>query len=109
MTGDDAEAAQMVENEDVTDFSDYIGLYDAWPWNADTAFIVWEGKLAALRLSSNSPVQELRYWKHIEGDVFRRVRSDGLLAETWTFERDRSGNVIRVKIYGDYMQKIREF
>lgn len=109
MTGDGAEAAQMVENEDVTDFSDYIGLYDAWPWNADTAFIVWERKLAALRLSSNSPVQELRYWKHIEGDVFRRVRSDGLLAETWTFERDRSGNVIRVKVYGDYMQKIREF
>lgn len=107
MTGDGTEAAQMVENEDVTDFSDYTGLYDASPWNADTAFIVWEGKLAALRLSSNSPVQELRYWKHIEGDVFRRIRSDGVLAETWRFERDPSGNVERVKVYGDYLPKIR--
>ena len=105
--GDGAEATQVVENEDVTDFSDYTGLYDAWPWNADTAFIVWGGKLAALRLSSDSPVKELRYWEHIEGDVFRRMRGDGILAETWTFERGSSGNVKRVKVYGDYMRKIR--
>ena len=106
MTGDGVNVARDVENENPPDFSDYTGLYDAWPWNAESAFFVWEGELAGLRLSSDHPVQELRHWRHIEGDVFRRIRSDGLLAETWTFERDRSGNVIRVKVYGDYMQKI---
>lgn len=106
-TGKDSVGAQTIANKDMTSLSDYTGLYDAWPFNADTAFISWEGKLAALRLSSNSPVQELRHWKHVEGDVFRRIRRDGVLAESWTFERDPSGNVVRVKVYGDYLQKIR--
>ena len=47
ISGDSAEATPLVKNEDVLDLSDYTGLYDASPWNADTAFIVWEGKLAA--------------------------------------------------------------
>ena len=101
------ESENDTTDQGAAELSDYIGLYDALPWNADMAFISWEGHLAALRLSSNNPVQGLRHWKHIEGDVFRRVRSDGMLAETWTFERDSSGLVERVKIYGDYMRKIR--
>ena len=103
------EAAIDSEESDssTVSFSDYTGLYDAWPFNADTAFIVWDRKLAALRLSSDNPVQELRFWKHIDGDVFRRIRTDGVLAETWTFERDLAGNVVRVKVYGDFLKKIR--
>ncbi len=93
---DEANASPSVKGENIPNLSDYTGLYDASPWNAESAFIVWEGELAALRLSSNDPVQELRHWRHIKGDVFRRLRDDGLLAELWTFERDRSGKVIRV-------------
>ena len=89
------------------DLTEYLGLFDAWPWNADTAFISWQGELAALRLSSRNPVRDLRHWKHVDGDVFRRVRDDGLPVEKWTFERDASGEVVRVRVYGDHMNKIR--
>jgi CubicO group peptidase (beta-lactamase class C family) len=101
------DATPVKANIEPEQLQDYVGLYDVWPWNADTAFIAWKGQLSALRLSSINPVQDLRHWKHISGDVFRRIRSDGLLAEAWTFERDSSGNVVRVKVYGDYIKKIR--
>ena len=103
------EAATNSEESDSSteQYSEYTGLYDAWPFNADTAFVVWDGKLAALRLSSDSPVRELRFWQHVDGDVFRRIRADGVLAETWTFERDSTGNVVHVKVYGDFLKKIR--
>ena len=103
---DRAHVTPKVENENTPNLSDYTGLYDFTPFGTDGAIIVWEGELAAIRLSSNNPVREFRRLRHIEGDVFRRIRNDGVLAEAWNFERDKSGKVVRYKWYGDYVTKI---
>ncbi len=49
----------------------------------------------------------MTFFKHIEGDTFRRIRNDKELGETITFERDSNGEIIRVSSHGNYSVKMK--
>jgi CubicO group peptidase (beta-lactamase class C family) len=86
---------------------DYAGTYSAQPWSGEEAVIPWYGKLAVLGLPSENPARGMTLLKHVEGDTFRRVRSDQTLAEEVVFERDDSGRVVRKWQHSNYDTKIR--
>lgn len=89
-----------------TNLSDYEGYYNLQPWASEAYFSVWEGKLMQISLPSNSPANSMTFFKHIEGDTFRRIRDDGELGETLVFERNEQGAVTRYQSHGNYSEKL---
>lgn len=86
---------------------DYTGYYDAQPWWGETVIVPWQGNLAMVSLPADNPVQGFTLFKHIGGDIFRRIRDDETLGEELVFERDKSGKVIRFIRHSNYYPKIR--
>lgn len=76
------------------DLSAYEGHYavDNYPW--DTYVGINTDGLFALSLFDANAVENIQTLSHEDGDVFRRKRKDGSLAEAVIFERDADGEVI---------------
>ena len=94
------------KNEDEKNFSDYVGYYSSQPWWGEYFISTWNGKLVGLSLPSEKPAEAMTFFKHIEGDTFRRLRKDDELGETLVFERDDNGNVVRMQRHGNYSIRI---
>ncbi|HKJ02233.1 MAG TPA: serine hydrolase, partial [Longimicrobiales bacterium] len=90
-----------------SDLTPYVGRYSQQPWGGETAAIRWKGGLAFLSLPTDNPLQAITRLKHVEGDVFRRVRSDEELGEEIVFERDASGRVTGFRQFGNLSARIR--
>ena len=69
----------------------------------ETYISTWEGKLAMLDLPSNNPAKSMTLFKHIEGDIFKRVRSNGELGETLSFKRHENGNIEQMLVFENYI------
>ncbi len=84
---------------------DYAGSYSAQPWGSEEVILPWYGNLAVLSLPTDNP-SGFSQLKHISGDTFRRIRSDGALGETVIFERNKEGKVIRSWQHSNYSEKL---
>lgn len=87
------------------EFADYVGRYESF-WG-EQAIVAWDDSIASLPLPSDNPREALSKLRHIEGDVFRRVRDDGDLGEEVIFERDASGEVVRLRVHGNASERVR--
>ncbi len=94
----DTEASQKLKN--------YVGYYDSSPWWGETYVSTSNGKLVILSLPSNEPAEAMSFYKHIEVDVFRRIRKDKTLGETLTFLRDKDGTITKYERHGNFSQRI---
>ena len=92
-----------VENKNLQEF---VGYYSPMPWWSEKYISTWEDKLVSLVLPSEKPGESMIFYKHIEGDTFRRIRDDEELGETLVFERDKNGKIIHYKQHGNYSKKI---
>ena len=90
-----------------TDLEVYAGTYTAQPWSGESVVLSWYGKLAVLGLPSSNPASGLTLYRHIEEDVFRRIRKDETLGEELVFERDESGRVHRMWRNSNYSTKMK--
>ena len=81
------------------DFSAYVGTYTAQPWSGESAIVAWEDGLAELSLPSNDPVNGLTKLRKTGEHTFRRVRKDGELGETVTFEMGPDGKATALTWY----------
>jgi CubicO group peptidase (beta-lactamase class C family) len=52
---------------------DYTGSYDDQPWASESYLGTWNGNLVSLSLSSDNPAKAMTFYKHIEGDTFKRI------------------------------------
>lgn len=95
------------EAETVASLQQYVGYYSSQPWWSEEYVGILNGKLVTLSLPAEKPADAMTFYKHIEGDTFRRVRDDGELGETLVFERDGNGNVQRYISHGNYTVKIK--
>ena len=90
------------------EFDRYVGVYDTvWGRNA---VVRWKDGLAAVWLSSEAV--DLDEWiaplQHVEGHVFRRVRTDDeSLGEEWVFEADDDGQVASVTVHSNPAIRVR--
>lgn len=94
------------ESKEKKDLSEYVGYYSSQPWWSEEYVSTWEGKLVTLDLPSEKPGDSMTFFKHIEGDTFRRIRDDDELGETLVFERDENGNITRSWRHGNYSVRI---
>ena len=70
----------------------YTGLYSR-PLGTESAVLTWEGNLVVLGLPNSDPLSGLTKLKHMEGNSFRRIRSDGELGEEYLFEEGSDGTM----------------
>ena len=90
------------------EFDRYVGVYDT-VWGRE-AVVRWKEGLAAVWLSSRAI--DLDDWiaplKHVEGHVFRRVRTDDdSLGEEWVFEVGDDGQVVSVTVHSNPAIRVR--
>lgn len=88
------------------DLNEFVGFYSPMPWWGEEYISTWDGKLVTLALPSEKPEKSMTFYKHIEGDTFRRIRDNDELGETLVFERDKNGKIIHYKQHGNYSKKI---
>jgi CubicO group peptidase (beta-lactamase class C family) len=87
-------------------YEKYVGRYER-PLGGESYVLHWKGSLAVLSLPSSDPSDSLTRLKHIEGDVFRRIRDDDALGEEITFEVDDQGEVVRMWRHSNPAFKVR--
>ena len=93
-------------SEERKDLNAFVGYYSPMPWWSEEYISSWDGKLVSLGLPSEKPGESMTFYKHIEGDTFRRIRDNDELGETLVFERDKNGKIIHYKQHGNYSKKI---
>ncbi len=73
----------------------FVGRYDR-PLGGETHVFIQEGQLVLMYLPSESPSASLTKLKHVNDNVFRRLREDKELGEAVVFELDEEGKVTRL-------------
>ena len=71
--------------------------------------MLWKDGLAAVDLTNRAidPDDWISPLKHVEGHVFRRVRTDDeSLGEEWTFALDESGQVLSVTTHSNPSMRV---
>lgn len=104
-TGEDKKEKEE-ETGDAIKLDDFVGYYDSSPWTSEVYIGSWGEKLVMMRLPTSSPTKAMSFYKHIEGDTFRRIRDDEELGETLEFERGEAGEILRYKSHGNYSKKL---
>lgn len=72
------------------DLETLTGLYSR-PLGTESMVTTWNGQLVVIGLPTTNPLNAMTKLKHIEGNSFRRVRSDGDLGEEYLFEEGPDG------------------
>ncbi len=72
---------------------DYLGSYNLHPWGGEDLVFRWKDGLAIVSLPTMDPVGNMTLLKHVEGDRFQTIRSDGQPGYELLFQRDDSGRV----------------
>ncbi len=96
------------DEENSADLSEYTGRYDISPWGSEEYVGQMNGRLVTMSLPTNDPAGSMTFYKHIEGDIFRRVRDNGEMGEELVFERDDNGMVVRMLQHNNYSKRIQE-
>ncbi len=89
------------------DLNKFAGTYSSQPWGSESLVTPWYGELAVLDLPSTNPDEGMTVLRHVEGNTFKRVRSDKTLGEEIVFETDASGKVTRMLRHSNYSAKIK--
>lgn len=82
------------------DFSAYVGSFDARPWGGEDLVFRWADGLAMVGLPTMDPLKDMVKLRHVEGDRFRTVRSDGEAGHEVRFRRDAEGRVSHLEYHG---------
>jgi CubicO group peptidase (beta-lactamase class C family) len=86
------------------DLEKFVGRYEM-PIGRESMVVIWEGELATMGIPTDSP--NLSKLRRVEGNIFRRVRSDGELGLKVIFEVDADGKVTRMIQSSQYSNRIR--
>ncbi len=74
------------------DLEKFTGLYSR-PLGTESAVLTWEGQLVVIGLPTSNPLSGMTKLEHVEGNSFRRLRSDGELGEEYLFEESADGTM----------------
>jgi CubicO group peptidase (beta-lactamase class C family) len=90
-----------------TTLSAYTGTYSAQPWGGETAVIAWEDGLAELGLPNTDPLNDLTKLRKTGEHTFRRIRKNGDLGETVTFEMGPDGKPLAYRQHGNRYPRVK--
>ena len=88
------------------DIEKFIGRYDR-PLGGETHVLILDGELVTISFPTDSPKNSLTRLKRITENTFKRIRSDGELAEPIFFEIGLDGEVTRMIRNSNYSVRVR--
>ena len=88
-----AKAKKPAEKPADHTLAEFAGNYGGSVWGGEMAIRVWGDRLAVVELPSEG-LDDIVKLKRQAGDVFVRLTDQDEPRETWTFNRDASGNVV---------------
>jgi CubicO group peptidase (beta-lactamase class C family) len=83
----------------------YTGTYDT-AWGGEIAVFAWKEGLAMLYLPNDDPMDNIVRLKHVEGNIFRRIRSDDAPGEEIVFDVE-DGRAVRFKQHSNYYKRVK--
>jgi CubicO group peptidase (beta-lactamase class C family) len=89
------------DSKKIQAFQAFEGEY-RWPKSPEGSYVIPKanGEIEIISLYSDNPAKWASTYRHVEGDLFRRVRKEGDLGETLLFEKDDKGRVISLLTHG---------
>ena len=84
----------------------YLGTY-AGSFGGELEIIRWEGGLASIFLPTENPARAITKYKKVGEHTFKRIRKDGELAETVTFDIGPDGRATTFRSNNNFMPRIR--
>ena len=94
---------KLKKGEKVNKFKEFEGKYISQPWSSETYVQSWGENIALVSLPANEPYISL--YKHIEGDVFKKILSNDDLGQELEILRDDENNVIAYKTHQNIYKK----
>jgi CubicO group peptidase (beta-lactamase class C family) len=91
--------------KDPASLAPYIGRYGDPIFGFEDAILPWGEDLASVDLSSDDPAPRLVVLKRQTTDVYRFVLEDGALGPEARFVRDASGQVVGVRVWGQFNRR----
>jgi len=88
------------------DLSVYEGLYSRPGYDYDTYVVPYGDELIGVGLYAGNPSEDIDRYRHVEGDVFRRVRPDDSLAEPVRFEMGKDGKPVRMWTHSNPLDRV---
>ena len=94
---------KLKKGEKVNKFKEFEGKYISQPWSSETYVQSWGENIALVSLPANEPYISL--YKHIEGDVFKKILSNDDLGQELEILRDDENNVIAYRTHQNIYKK----
>ncbi len=88
------------------DLSVYEGLYSRPGYDYDTYVVPYGDELIGVGLYAGNPSEDIDRYRHVEGDIFRRVRPDDSLAEPVRFEMGKDGKPVRMWTHSNPLDRV---
>ena len=93
----------LKKGEEINRFEEFEGKYISQPWVSETYVQSWGDNLALVSLPSDDPYISL--YKHIEGDVFKKILNNNDLGQELKIIRDDNNKVIAYKTHQNIYKK----
>ena len=94
---------KLKKGEKINEFKEFEGKYISQPWVSETYVQSWGGDLALVSLPSDDPYLSL--YKHVGGDIFKKILSNNDLGQELEILRDENNNVIGYKTHQNIYKK----
>jgi CubicO group peptidase (beta-lactamase class C family) len=85
---------------------EYEGYYHMLPWQPEVYLSSWNNQLVMVSLPSDNPAESMIKLKYVEKDLFRKVRDDDELGESYEFIRGEDGAIKKFKRHNNYFTRI---
>ena len=93
----------LKKGEETNRFEEFEGKYISQPWVGETYVQSWGDNLALLSLPSDDPYISL--YKHIEGDIFKKILNNNELGQELKIIRDDNNKVVAYKTHQNIYKK----
>ena len=93
----------LEKGEEINRFEEFEGKYISQPWVSETYVQSWGDNLALVSLPSDDPYISL--YKHIEGDIFKKILNNNELGQELKIIRDDNNKVVAYKTHQNIYKK----
>ena len=93
----------LKKGEEINRFEEFEGKYISQPWVSETYVQSWGDNLTLVSLPSDDPYISL--YKHIEGDVFKKILNNNDLGQELKIIRDDNNKVVAYKTHQNIYKK----
>ena len=100
------ESAAEPTEDDVPDYSAYVGDYESRPWGGEVAIRQWGDQLVVIDIPSRELANPLMRLAYDDDHTFIRLTDDDDSREPWVFELDEDGQTAQIRRHSSLLVRI---